>query len=45
MEKAVRGVEQAALPEGVDNDHPAGLVRVGATEGWARCCWPTSWRG
>ena len=33
MEKAVRGVEQAALPEGVDDDHPAGLVRVGATEG------------
>ena len=33
MEKAVRGVEQVALPDGVDEAHPAGLVRVGVTEG------------
>ena len=33
MEKAVRGVEQVALPDGADEAHPAGLVRVGVTEG------------
>lgn len=33
MEKAVRGVEQIALPSGNAEAGPAGLVRVGATEG------------
>ncbi|MDD3016971.1 MAG: LysR family transcriptional regulator [Comamonas sp.] len=33
IEKAVRGVEQAALPDGSSAADPAGLVKVGATEG------------
>lgn len=45
IEKAVRGVEQAALPDGSSAADPAGLVKVGATEGLgAPCCWRARWR-